>query len=180
MPLFWTKSGRLKLGSGVRIRWTKNAFNAMMNRQIQYVLVRIQLTAYLNQKIIAMNFLPWRSRESTTGCGNGRRPLLMSFAAYCLFSAYSAGARNAQVRVTPHPQHNSFMSIAAVTPQQIVIILRKSSFILYTGLRRLCASPNLFLGGGLPAIWWFGVELAVQLPGLLQKLYHPQHVSDAL
>jgi hypothetical protein len=29
---------------------------------------------------------------------------------------YSAGARNAQVRVTPHPQHNSFMSIAAVTP----------------------------------------------------------------
>jgi hypothetical protein len=72
------------------------------------------------------------------------------------------------------------MSIAAVTPQQNVIKLRKSGFVLYNSLRRLCASPNIFLGGGLPAIWWFLVELAVQLPGLPQKLYHPQHVSYAL
>jgi hypothetical protein len=73
----------------------------------------------------------------------------------------------------PGQQHNNFMSIAAVTPQQIVIILRKSRFILYNSLRRLCASLNLFLGGGLAAFWWFGVELAVQLPGLVQTLYHP-------
>jgi hypothetical protein len=93
---------------------------------------------------------------------------------------YSSVSVNAPGQSTPHPQHNSFMSIAAITPQQNVIKLRKSRFILYNSLRKLCASPNLFLGGGLPAFWWFLVELAVQLPGLLQRLYHPQHVSDAL
>jgi hypothetical protein len=93
---------------------------------------------------------------------------------------YSRGSRNAQVRVTPTPQHNAFRSIAAVTPQQNVIKLRKSRFILYNSLRRLCASLNLFLGGGLPAFWWFLVELVVQPPGHPQKLYHPQHLSDAL
>jgi hypothetical protein len=95
-------------------------------------------------------------------------------------SNYSRGSRNAQVRVTPTPQHNAFRSIAAVTPQQNVIKLRKSRFILYNSLRRLCASLNLFLGGGLPAFWWFLVELVVQPPGHPQKLYHPQHLSDAL
>ena len=83
-------------------------------------------------------------------------------------------------QLTPGQQHNSFMSIAAVTPQPNVIKLRKSGFILYNSLRRLCASPNLFLGGVLPAIWWFWVELVVQPPGHPQKLYHPQHLSDAL
>ena len=85
-----------------------------------------------------------------------------------------------EVRVTPTPQHNAFRSIAAVTPQQNVIKLRKSRFILYNSLRRLCASLNLFLGGGLYAFWWFWVELAVRLPGLPQTLYHPQHAFDAL
>jgi hypothetical protein len=95
-------------------------------------------------------------------------------------ASYSSVSANAPGHSTPHPQHNSFMSIAALTPQQIVIKLRKSRFILYNSLRRLCASLNLFLGGGLYAFWWFWVELAVQLPGLPQKLYHPQHALDAL
>jgi hypothetical protein len=93
---------------------------------------------------------------------------------------YSSGSLNAPGHSTPGQQHNSFMSIAAVTPQQNVIKLRRSGFILYNSLRRLCASLNLFLGGGLPAFWWFLVELVVQPPGHLQKLYHPQHLSDAL
>ena len=95
-------------------------------------------------------------------------------------SCYSIRALNARRRSMPGQQHNSFMSIAAVTPQQIVIILRKSGFILYNSLPRLCASPDLFLGGGLYAFWWFWVELAVRLPGLPQTLYHPQHAFDAL
>ena len=98
----------------------------------------------------------------------------------CTRVAYSSGSLNAPGHSTPGQQHNSFMSIAAVTPQPNVIKLRKSGFILYNSLRRLCASPNLFLGGGLPAIWWFWVELVVQPPGHPQKLYHPQHLSDAL
>ena len=97
-----------------------------------------------------------------------------------LTAHYSIRALNARRRSMPGQQHNSFMSIAAVTPQQNVIILRKSGFILYNSLRRLCASRNLFWGGGLYAFWSFVVELVVQPPGLPQTLYHPQHAFDAL
>jgi hypothetical protein len=69
---------------------------------------------------------------------------LINFRLVSALSRYSIRALNARRRSMPGQQHNSFMSIAAVTPQQIVIILRKSRFILYNSLRRLCASLNLF------------------------------------
>jgi hypothetical protein len=43
----------------------------------------------------------------------------------------------AHVQSTPGQQHNVFVSNAAVTPQQIVIRLRRARFIVLTGLRNL-------------------------------------------
>lgn len=65
------------------------------------------------------------------------------------------------------------MSIAAVTPQRIVIILRKSIFILYTGLRRFCARQNVLWAADYLRFGDFGWNWLCNYPGSHRRCSNP-------